>query len=253
MTRWKLTLEYEGSGFCGWQRQAHGVSVQQTLEEAIAKFAQETVTLHVAGRTDAGVHARGQVAHFDLQKDADADTVRDAINFHVRPHRVAVLRAEAVGDDFHARFGALARRYRYTVVNREAPLALMADQAWQIRRPLALRPMQEAASLLLGQHDFSTFRASNCQAKSPIRTLDALDIAQDGEIFTFATRARSFLYHQVRNMVGSLALVGTGRWSVATFAAALAAADRAQGGPTAPAQGLCFWDVAYGKRAEPPF
>ncbi len=245
MARWKLTLEYEGTGFSGWQRQANAVSVQQVMEEAILKFSGESVTLHVAGRTDAGVHARGQVAHVDLAKDVTADVMQGALNFHVRPHRVAVVKVEAVGAEFHARFGAVARSYRYTVVNRRAPLALMAHQAWHVAKPLTLAPMQDAAKILIGRHDFTTFRAQHCQANSPIRTLDAMDIAQDGEVFVFATRARSFLYHQVRNMVGTLVMVGTGQWSVEAFAAAFAAADRAKGGPTAPAQGLCFWDVTY--------
>ncbi|MDD5587130.1 MAG: tRNA pseudouridine(38-40) synthase TruA [Alphaproteobacteria bacterium] len=245
MTRWKLTIEYDGTGFCGWQRQTHDFTVQQAVEEAVQKFSGETVALHVAGRTDTGVHARGQVAHFDLAKDTDADTVQGAINFHVRPHRIAILKVENAPDDFHARFSALARTYKYTIINRQAPLALMADQAWHVSRPLALEPMREAASLLIGKHDFSTFRAHNCQAQSPVKTLDLLEIERSGETLTLTTRARSFLYHQVRNVVGTLALVGTGQWSVADFAAAFKAADRTKGGPTAPAHGLCFWEVEY--------
>lgn len=245
MTRWKLLLEYDGTEFCGWQRQAHDLSVQQVVEEAIQKFSGETVTTHVAGRTDAGVHAQGQVAHFDLERSTDADEVQGAINFHMKPHRVVVLKAEAVGDDFHARFSALARTYVYTIINRRAPLAIEANTAWHVARPLEPQPMQDAARLLIGKHDFSTFRAQNCQAKSPIKTLDHMDIAQDGERIIFTTRARSFLYHQVRNMVGTLAMVGSGQWSVDDFAAAFAAADRAKGGPTAPAHGLCFVRVDY--------
>lgn len=245
MTRWKLTLEYDGSGFCGWQRQAHDLSVQQVVENAILKFSGETVTLHVAGRTDAGVHARGQVAHFDLAKEIAADAVQGAINFHVRPHRVSVIRAETVSMEFHARFGAISRAYRYRIINRRAPLALAAGQAWHVVKPLELEPMRLAAQALIGKHDFSTFRAANCQANSPIRTLDELSVTRDGEEFTVETRARSFLYHQVRNMVGTLALVGSGQWSVGDFAAAFAAKDRTKGGPTAPADGLCFWEVKY--------
>ncbi len=245
MTRRKLTLEYDGSGFCGWQKQAHGTTVQQVLEEAIQKFSGETVTLHVAGRTDAGVHAQAQVAHFDLEKDTTDAVVRDALNFHVRPHRVVVLQAETVADTFHARFDALSRSYRYRIVNRRAPLALLADQAWHVSKPLSLAPMQEAAKILIGKHDFSTFRAQYCQSKSPVRTLDQLDIAADGEVVTIHTKARSFLYHQVRNMVGTLVYVGTGYWTVEDFKAAFAACDRTKGGPTAPPQGLCFWDVTY--------
>lgn len=245
MTRWKLTLEYDGGGFCGWQRQEHAFSVQQALEEAVEKFSGEAATLHVAGRTDAGVHARAQVAHMDLAKDYDAREIMGAINFHVRPHRVVVTEAEAVPETFHARFGAKQRAYRYLLINRRAPLALMAGRAWHLPRPLELAPMQQAASLLLGHHDFSTFRAHHCQAKSPMKTLDRLDIAQAGDTFQFETEARSFLYHQVRNMVGTLAMVGTGQWSVERFAEAFAAADRTQGGPTAPPEGLYFWSVLY--------
>lgn len=243
--RWKLTLEYDGSGFSGWQRQAHALSVQQTLEEAITKFCGETATLHVAGRTDTGVHALAQVAHVDLAKDTTGLVLRDALNFHVRPHPVVVLDAEEAAPDFHARFDAKARAYRYTIINRRAPLTLMANQAWHVARPLTLAPMQEAAQIIIGHHDFSTFRARNCQANSPMRTLDLMQITQDGDRFFFTTKARSFLYHQVRNMIGTLAMVGSGQWSVEAFAAAFAAADRTQGGPTAPPQGLCFLKVDY--------
>jgi len=199
----------------------------------------------VAGRTDAGVHARGQVAHFDLARETDADTVRDAINFHVKPHRVAVRFAEHVNENFHARFSALSRTYRYHLLNRRAPPVLLAEQAWHVARPLALEPMREAAKTLIGKHDFSTFRAANCQSNSPLKTLDFLGVVQEGELFTVTTRAKSFLYRQVRNMVGTLVLVGTGQWSLADFTAAFAAADRTKGGPTAPAHGLCFWEVEY--------
>jgi len=245
MTRWKLTIEYDGTKFCGWQRQTHDLSIQQVIEEAIRKFSDETVTLHVAGRTDAGVHARGQVAHFDLARDTSADEVQGAINFHVKPHRIAVLKAENAAADFHARFSATSRAYRYIVINRRAPLALEADKAWHIARPLDIAPMQKAAKLLIGKHDFSTFRAHNCQAQSPVKTLDKLDISRSGETITIATGARSFLYHQVRNMVGTLVMVGSGQWSVDDFAKAFRAADRTKGRPTAPAHGLYFWEVAY--------
>lgn len=243
--RWKITIEYDGTDFCGWQRQAHDLSVQQVLEEAIQKFSGETVTLHVAGRTDAGVHARAQVAHFDLAKETDADTVRDAVNFHVRPHKVVILRVESVSDEFHARFGALSRSYRYQIINRRAPPALLADYAWHIQKPLDIAPMQDAARILIGQHDFSTFRAQNCQSNSPVKTLDRLDVTVDGELVFIHARARSFLYHQVRNMVGTLALVGTGQWTLDDFKAAFAARDRTKGGPTAPPHGLCFWEAEY--------
>lgn len=245
MTRWKLTIEYFGAGFCGWQRQPHNLSVQQVIEEAIEKFSSESVTLHVAGRTDAGVHAFAQVAHFDLNKETTADTVRDAINFHVRPHKVVVLNAEAVGEEFHARFEAQYRRYFYQILNRRAPSALLGELAWHIARPLDVETMQQAAQMLIGKHDFSTFRAQHCQSNSPIKTLDELTIRPDGDLILFEVQARSFLYHQVRNMVGTLALVGNGQWSLDDFRQAFEARDRAKGGPTAPAHGLFFHSVGY--------
>jgi tRNA pseudouridine38-40 synthase len=243
--RWKLTLEYDGGGFCGWQRQAHDISVQQVLEDAVQKFCGGAVTLHVAGRTDAGVHARAQVAHVDIAKETTADTVREALNFHVRPHKVSVLHVETVPQSFHARFSAQQRSYRYQIINRRAPPALLGGHAWHVPKPLALPPMQEAARLLLGQHDFSTFRATHCQSNSPIKTLDRLDIRIGGELVIFETEARSFLYHQVRNMVGTLVMVGNGQWSLNDFRAAFAARDRSRGGPTAPPHGLFFWGVSY--------
>ncbi|MGB4102035.1 MAG: tRNA pseudouridine(38-40) synthase TruA [Alphaproteobacteria bacterium] len=248
MARYKLTLEYDGTNFAGWQRQEDGVTtVQGVLEQAIARFTGEQVTLHVAGRTDAGVHAVGQVAHGDLTRaDVTPETMRDAVNFHVRPHRVAVLAAEAVDENFHARFSATARAYRYVILNRRAPPVLDAAFVWHIQRPLDAAAMQMAASTLLGQHDFSTFRAQHCQAQSPVKTLDTLTVTRDGEKVIISARARSFLYHQVRNMVGTLALIGQGQWSQEDFIRAFAACDRTQGGPTAPAQGLCFLGPTYG-------
>lgn len=249
MTRWKLTLEYEGSGFCGWQLQRRMAtdkpSVQQVLEDAVKSFSGEVVGLHVAGRTDAGVHAKAQVAHFDLQRSAQPHEICGALNFFTRPHPVVVLAAEAMGDDFHARFSATSRSYRYTIINRSAPLALALGRAWHVREPLDLDAMRECAAMLLGTHDFSTFRAAGCQASSPWRTMDVLDISREGEVVTICAIARSFLYHQVRNIVGTLVLVGMKRWSVADFRAAFTAAARVHGGPTAPACGLCLWDVGY--------
>lgn len=244
-TRWKITIEYDGSGFFGWQRQAEGTTVQQVIEEAIRAFSGETVTLNVAGRTDTGVHALGQVAHFDLEKDFEPHAICGAINYHVRPHRVSILAAEAVSQEFHARFSAKSRSYRYLLVNRHAPLAIRAGHAWHYPRPLTLAPMQKAAALLIGKHDFSTFRASHCQANSPIRTLDVLDVSQHGDDYLFEVKARSFLYHQVRNMVGTLVMVGSGQWSIQDFETAFRAADRTKGGPTAPSDGLYFQGVEY--------
>lgn len=244
-TRWKLTLEYDGAGFCGWQRQAEDITVQAVIETAIHAFSGETVRLHVAGRTDAGVHALAQIAHFDLEKGVKAVEVLGGINYHARPHRVVVVKAEEAPPDFHARFSALSRRYRYQIINRPASLALMEGKAWHVVRPMFLEPMQKAAALLIGTHDFSTFRAQRCQATSPVRTLDELTITQVNEAFFFDVMARSFLYHQVRNMVGTLAKVGTGQWTVDEFAAAFAAAERVKGGPTAPPDGLYFVSVAY--------
>jgi tRNA pseudouridine38-40 synthase len=245
MTRWKITLEYEGTAFCGWQKQENALSVQQTLEEALKKLTQEDVPTIVAGRTDSGVHATGQVAHFDLAKDFDADTMENALNFHMRPHPVVVLKAEPVSEAFHARFGAVQRSYRYLILNRRSPSALLKNRAWHIIHPLALPPMQEAARLLIGKHDFSTFRAAGCQSSGPIRTLDSIALRQEGAIITLEVGARSFLYHQIRNIVGTLTLVGKGQWSVGAFHAAFEAADRTKGGPTAPAHGLYFENVKY--------
>jgi tRNA pseudouridine38-40 synthase len=245
MTRWKLTLEYDGTAFCGWQRQAHAPSVQQTIEEALFRLTGETPTLYVAGRTDTGVHAEGQVAHLDLVKEMPLRAMEGGLNFYLRPHKVAVLAAEQVPETFHARFGALTRFYRYTILNRRAPSPLLETRAWHVARPLDDEAMRDAAACLPGKHDFSTFRAAGCQANSPLRTLEALTLRREGNLLHLETSARSFLYHQVRNMVGSLVHVGLGVWTPDTFRRAFAAADRTQGGPTAPPHGLTFVRVTY--------
>jgi len=245
MTRYKLTLEYDGGPFVGWQRQDNGPSVQEALEKAVAAFCGETVTSFAAGRTDAGVHALGQVAHFDLAKETTADTVRDALNFHLKPAPIAVLKAEAVTADFHARFSAKARLYRYRIVNRRPPLALDRGRAWLLWGELDAASMQEAAQVLVGHHDFTSFRATLCQAKSPVKTLDLLEVRREGEDIFVDARAQSFLHHQVRNMVGTLKLVGEAKWTKADVAAALAARNRAAGGPTAPPEGLYLTEVWY--------
>ena len=245
MPRYKLIIEYDGTPFCGWQRQANGRSVQQALEEAIARFCGETAAVRGAGRTDAGVHALGQVAHVDLARVSRPDTIRDAINAHLKPDPIAVVAVEAVGAEFDARFSALKRHYLYRIVNRRAPLALERERAWRVKRRLDIAAMREGATRLLGRHDFSTFRDSQCQASSPIRTLSGFDIASDGERIEMRISARSFLHRQVRSMVGSLEHVGAGKWSVEDLVAALEARDRARCGQVAPAAGLCLAQVDY--------
>jgi tRNA pseudouridine38-40 synthase len=245
MPRYRLDIEYDGGPFVGWQRQENGLAVQAVLEEAVFAFCGERATVHGAGRTDAGVHALGQVAHLDLERDWPVETVRDALNAHLRPHPVAVLNAAPAADDFHARFSAVGRVYRYRIVNRKAPLTVEAGRAWWVPRPLDHRAMHTGAQELLGKHDFSSFRAAGCQARSPVKTLDALDVRRDGEAIAVHAAARSFLHQQVRILVGSLALVGEGKWSAADLAAALAARDRAAAGPTAPAAGLYLVAVRY--------
>jgi tRNA pseudouridine38-40 synthase len=245
MPRYALTLEYDGGPFCGWQRQADRPSVQQALEEAVVRFCGESTAVHGAGRTDAGVHALGQVAHLDLAREVQLDTLRNALNYHLRPAPIMVLKAAAVADDFHARFSARARHYRYRIVNRPAPLALERDRAWFVPGRLDSEVMHEAAARLLGRHDFSSFRSALCQAKSPVKTLDSLTVTRHGTHIEFAIRARSFLHHQVRNMVGTLKLIGQGRWPVERIEAVLAACNRATAGPTAPACGLYLVRVDY--------
>jgi tRNA pseudouridine38-40 synthase len=245
VTRYRVTLEYDGEGFVGWQRQENGPSIQAALEDAIAGFCGERVTVHGAGRTDAGVHALGQVAHFDLEKETDARTVREALNAHLRPEPIAVLDASAADPDFHARFAATERRYLYRILNRRAPPTLDRGRVWHVAAALDVEAMHEAAQALVGKHDFSSFRAAECQAKSPVKTLDALAVAREGEEIAITARARSFLHHQVRNITGTLRLVGEGKWSRTQVEAALAARDRAAAGPTAPAHGLYLVSVRY--------
>jgi tRNA pseudouridine38-40 synthase len=245
MPRYKLTIEYDGTPFAGWQVQDNAATVQGTLNAAVTAFCGEAVAIQGAGRTDAGVHALGQVAHLDLSRDWDTDTVRDAVNFHLRPQPVAILTAELVPNDFNARFSALKRHYRYRILNRRADLALDVGRVWRVPRPLDEAAMQTAAQHLVGKHDFTTFRASECQAKSPVKTLDTLDVWRTGDEVTITTSARSFLHNQVRSMVGSLVLVGDGKWTPDDLAAALAAEDRAACGPVAPPEGLYLVQVDY--------
>ena len=245
MPRFKLIIEYDGTPFVGWQVQDKGVSVQGAIAAAVAAFSGETVPVQGAGRTDAGVHALGQVAHVDLTKDWNVDNVRDALNFHLRPQPIAVLAAERVAADFDARFSATKRHYLYRVANRRADLALDVNRAWRIGRPLDAEAMHGAAQSLIGKHDFTTFRAAECQAKSPVKTLDRLDVTRSGEELHVTAVARSFLHHQVRSIVGSLVHVGEGKWSADDLAAALAARDRARCGQVAPPQGLYLVRVEY--------
>jgi tRNA pseudouridine38-40 synthase len=245
MPRYRLLIEYDGGPFVGWQMQAGALSVQGVITQAIAAFADEKVTVHGAGRTDAGVHALGQVAHVDLARDWRPDRVRDALNARLRPHPVAVTAVEKAADSFHARFSAKRRHYLYRIVNRRADLTLERNRAWRVPRPLDAAGMHAAAQRLIGRHDFTTFRAAECQAKSPVKTLDRLAVERDGDEVRVHTSARSFLHHQVRSMVGSLVLVGEGKWSGEGLAAALAARSRAACGPVAPPEGLYLVAVDY--------
>ncbi len=246
MTAWALLLEYDGGPFVGWQRQAEGLTVQGVLEAAAARLSGGTPTSSVvAGRTDTGVHAAGQVAMLALPDGLVAGKVRDALNFHLRPHPVTVLHAVPAPPDWNPRFSATGRAYAYRILNRRAPPALDRGRVWHVDRRLDAAAMAEAAALLVGHHDFSSFRATACQANSPLRTLDRLAVSRHGEVIEIVAEARSFLHHQVRNMAGTLKLVGEGRWRPAQVAAALAARDRRTGGPTAPPDGLTLLRVSY--------
>lgn len=245
MPRYRLLVEYDGTPFVGWQRQERGESVQGRLEHAAQRLNGAPVTVFAAGRTDSGVHATGQVAHLDLIKGYEADKVRSALNYHIGNWPVAVVTAEQVGDDFHARFSAVGRSYLYRILNRRAPPALERNRMLWLPMDLDAGAMHEAAQRLIGRHDFTTFRASECQAKSPDKTLDVLSVTRVGEEIRIIAEARSFLHHQVRNMVGTLTLVGQGKWSADDVSRALAARDRRAGGPTARPEGLYLTGVTY--------
>ena len=246
MARFKLTLEYDGAPFVGWQRQDNGSSVQAAVEDALRALTGQAVEVVGAGRTDAGVHALGQVAHIDLADERfDGRKLREALNYHLKPAPIAVLSAAPAPADFHARFSATARAYLYVIVNRRAPLAIDRGRAWQVRQPLDVAAMAAAAEPLLGHYDFTSFRAAQCQAKSPCKTLDRLTVTREGDEIHIEAIARSFLHHQVRNIVGTLKWAGEGKWTTREVAAALAARDRAAAGPTAPADGLYLVSVAY--------
>ncbi len=248
MPRYRLDIEYDGGPYAGWQRQDGPRTVQEAIELAIRAFCGETVSIRAAGRTDAGVHATAQVAHLDLARAWPVDTVRDALNAHLQTagDRISVLSARAVGDDFDARFSATGRRYLYRILNRRAPAALERGRVWWVPKPLDAAAMHEAARRLLGRHDFTTFRSAQCQADSPVRTLERLDVVRDGPFIEIRAAARSFLHNQVRSMVGSLKRVGEGAWTSDDLAAALDARDRAACGQVAPPDGLFLVGVAYG-------
>ena len=248
MARFKLTIEYDGSPWVGWQKQDNGPSVQQTIEEAVTAFCGETPRVFGAGRTDAGVHALGQVAHVDIEKEADIYKVREALNYHLKQVPIVILDVEPVDDEFDARFSATGRSYVYRIVNRYVPLTFEAGLAWHVRHYLDVDAMHRAAQQFVGNHDFTTFRASACQAKSPVKTLDSISVQRNGANVTVNVAARSFLHNQVRAMVGSLKLVGTGRWPEIRIAEALEAADRKACGATAPACGLYLESVSYDPR-----
>lgn len=254
MQRWKITIEYRGSDFAGWQRQQDVPSIQQSIEEALYKFCQQDIRLYVAGRTDAGVHALGQVAHFDLdygERALDGYDLMKAINYHLQPHPISVIYAEKVSEDFHARYGAVNKLYRYRILQRPAFPSMDLGLVWHFKKPLDTKAMHDAAQVLLGYHDFTTFRDAQCQAKSPMKTLDRLDVFErvydnhGGTEIIIETEGRSFLHHQVRNMVGTLTLVGGGKWDKADLKAALEAKDRSSGGMTAPSDGLYLVRIDY--------
>jgi tRNA pseudouridine38-40 synthase len=246
MQRYKLTIAYDGTGYCGWQRQLDLLSVQEALENAFRSFCGQNVSIIAAGRTDAGVHASGQVCHVDLAKDWREDVVRDAVNQYLMNERIAVLSVEKAGEDFHARFSATSRHYVYKMLNRRAPPVFERGFVWHLKRKVDVAAMDRAAKLLTGRHDFSTFRDAECQAESPVRNLDRFDVTQDGETVQFHLSARAFLHRQVRSMVGTLEQVGSGRWSEDDLVKALQAKDRRACGPVAPSDGLYLDRVDYG-------
>ena len=245
MPRYRLTLEYDGGPFVGWQRQDNGPSVQGAVEDAIEKLSGERVTVTGAGRTDAGVHALGQVAHFDLEKSFEPGKVRDALNYYLRPDPVVVLESAVADSEFHARFSATARHYLFRILNRRSPPALEEGRVWHVSPKLDAEAMHAAAQFLIGQHDFTTFRAAECQAQSPVKTLDRLDVSRRADEIHIEASARSFLHHQIRSFAGTLKLVGEGKWTPGDVADALAAKDRARCGPVSPPDGLYLVRVDY--------
>ena len=249
MTRWRLTIEYDGGPFMGWQRQDHGPSVQQSLEEALRRMTGEDTQVHAAGRTDAGVHALAMTAHVDVQRDVTPHRLREGLNALVRPRPISILDVQPVAEDWHARFSCLGRRYLYRILNRRAPAALDAGRVWHLPVPLDVNAMADGATHLIGRHDFTTFRSAQCQSDSPVKTLDRLEVANIGEEVHVTAAARSFLHHQVRSMVGCLAMVGRGQWTPDDMKKALEAKDRAALGFNAPPDGLYFVEAIYPEKA----
>ena len=245
MTRFALTVEYDGRPFMGWQRQPHGPSVQEAIENALARLTHEVASVHCAGRTDTGVHGRAMRAHVDLARSITPFRLMEGLNALLRPDPVAIRACAVVADDWHARFSCVARHYEYRIVNRRAPLTFERGLAWRVPVPLDAAAMAEGAAALIGRHDFTTFRSVHCQAESPVRTLDRLEVTREGELVRVFASARSFLHHQVRSMVGCLALVGRGKWTPADLRAALEARDRAALGLNAPPDGLYFVAADY--------
>jgi tRNA pseudouridine38-40 synthase len=245
VTRWRLTIKYDGGPFMGWQRQEHGPSVQQALEEALARMTGELPAVHGAGRTDAGVHALAMSAHVEIEKNLTEHRLREGVNALVRPQPISVLAAEHAPDDWHARFSCVGRRYLYRILNRRAPPALDRGRVWHVAMPLDAQAIAEGAAMLVGRHDFTTFRSAHCQSDSPVKTLDRLDVRREGDEILIEAAARSFLHHQVRSMVGCLALVGRGQWKPEDIRAALEARDRSALGFNAPPQGLYFVEAIY--------
>jgi tRNA pseudouridine38-40 synthase len=245
VTRWRLTIEYDGTPFMGWQRQDHGPSVQQTLEEALERMTREQARVHAAGRTDAGVHALAMSAHVDVERELTPHRLREGLNALVRPHPISILEVAPVADDWHARFSCTGRRYLYRILSRRAPPAVNAHRVWHIPMPVDLDAMREGAAHLIGRHDFTTFRSAHCQSESPVKTLDQLEVSQVGDEIQVRAAARSFLHHQVRSMVGCLALVGRGQWRPQDMLKALEAKDRSALGFNAPPHGLYFVEAIY--------
>ncbi|MDG2417055.1 MAG: tRNA pseudouridine(38-40) synthase TruA [Pelagibacterales bacterium] len=244
--RYKIIIEYDGTPFVGWQKQENGRSIQESIESAIKKIFEEEVVIFGAGRTDAGVHAIGQTAHFDIKKKSfDTYVIKNALNDHLRPLPISILDVVEVDENFHARFDAVQRKYLYRIINRKSPLTIEKGRAWQVHKSLSVEPMKKCIPLIEGKHDFTTFRSSHCQSESPIKTIDEVKITQSDENIYFGISARSFLHHQVRSLVGSLKMVGDGSWSIQDFDNALKSKNRSKCGALAPSEGLYFMEVKY--------